>query len=104
MNNLSQWWGEIQEYLFPWLDKELGPLTEKLQQLVSILEIIRIEDFIPNSYGYRERSLKNRKVIARAFVAKAVYNMPTTRILLDRLDSDISFRKKQSNGRKRIFA
>ena len=57
------------------------------------MEIIRIEDFIPNSYGYRGRPLKNRKVIAGAFVAKAVYNMPTTRILLDRLDSDISFRR-----------
>lgn len=93
MKNVSQWWEKIQGYLFPWLEKELGPLTEKLQQLVSILEIIRIEDFILNNYGCRGRPPKNRKVIARAFVAKAIYNMPTTRILLDRLDSDIPFRR-----------
>ena len=78
--------GKYSRISFPWLEKELGSLTEKLQQLVSILEVIRIEDFIPNSYGYRGRPLKNRKAIARACVAKAIYNMPTTRILLDRLD------------------
>jgi len=93
MKNLSQWWDSIQGYLFPCLDKELGPLTEKLQQLISILEIIRIEDFISSSFGYRGRPPKSRKAIARSFIAKAVYNMPTTRILLDRLDSDISFRR-----------
>ena len=93
MKNVSQWWERIQGYLFPWLEQELGTFTAKLQQLVSILEIIRIEDCIPNSCGYRGRPLKNRKVIARSFIAKAVYNMPTTRILLDRLDSDISFRR-----------
>ncbi|WP_419594514.1 hypothetical protein [Thiolapillus sp.] len=32
--------------------------------------------------------MKNRCAIARAFVAKAVYNMPTTEILMDRLKSD----------------
>ena len=93
MKMLSNWWSNIQAYLFSWLEEELGPLTEKLQQLISILEILRIEDFIPNSFGYRGRPPKNRKAIARSFVAKAVYNMPTTRILLDRLNSDIAFRR-----------
>lgn len=32
---------------------------------------------------------KNRTPIARAFVAKAVYNMPTTRMLIECLNSDI---------------
>jgi len=93
MKTISQWWENIQTYLFPWLEKELGPLTEKLQQLVSILEMIRIEDFISDNFGFRGRPLKNRKPIARAYVAKAIYNMPTTRILLDRLNSDIIFRR-----------
>jgi hypothetical protein len=29
--------------LFPWLEHDLGPLTEKQQQVVQTLEIIRIE-------------------------------------------------------------
>lgn len=93
MENISQWWRKIQGYLFSWLEEELGPLSEKLQKLVSILEMIRIEDFIPSNFGCRGRPLKNRKAIARAFVAKAIYNMPTTRMLLDRLNSDITFRR-----------
>ena len=31
--------------------------------------------------------------MARAFVAKAVYDMPTTRVLLDRLDTDVALRR-----------
>ena len=31
--------------------------------------------------------------MARAFVAKAVYDMPTTRVLLDRLDTDVVLRR-----------
>lgn len=39
------------------------------------------------------RPLSDRVAIARAFIAKAVYDMPTTRILLDRLASDIVVRR-----------
>src|SRR4030095_9106041 len=39
------------------------------------------------------RPAKDRACIARAFVAKAVYDMPTTRILLDRLVTDVPLRR-----------
>src|ERR1022692_1789120 len=39
------------------------------------------------------RPAKDRRAIARAFVAKAVYNMSTTRQLLERLSVDISLRR-----------
>jgi hypothetical protein len=39
------------------------------------------------------RPAKDRRAIARAIVAKAVYNMSTTRQLLDRLSSDNSLRR-----------
>ena len=44
---LSQYWTNIQG-LFPWLAEELDPLTEKQQQLVEILELVRIEEFLPS--------------------------------------------------------
>ena len=73
MSVLSSIWGRIQSSLFPFLEEELGPMTEKQRKLVSILEIVRIEDSI--SYTYRTgRPPADRKAIARAFVAKAVYN------------------------------
>ena len=43
MKNLSQYWMHIQETLFPFLKEELGPLTEKQQQLITVLEIARVE-------------------------------------------------------------
>ena len=93
MKNLSQWWQLIQGTLFDCLEEELGPITKKQQQLITALEILRIEDNIKCYHGYKGRPKKNRIAIARAFVAKAIYNMPTTRILLDRLQSDINLRR-----------
>jgi len=92
-NTLSQTWLIIQGSLFPWLSEELGELTEKQQELVTTLEMIRIEEFILSSDGFVGRPPKDRGAIARAFVAKMIYNMPTTRALLDRLTTDISFRR-----------
>jgi len=90
---LAQTWLNIQDSLFPWLSEELGELTDKQQELVTTLEMIRIEEFIVSSYGYPGRPPEDRVAIARAFVAKMVYNMPTTRVLLDRLKTDISLRR-----------
>lgn len=90
---LSQTWLGIQGSLFPWLAEELGPLTQKQQDLVATLEQVRIEELIPSGRGFRGRPADDRAAIARAFVAKAVYQTPTTRALLDRLATDISLRR-----------
>jgi len=89
---LSLIWSGIQRSLFPYLEEELGQLTEKQRKLVSILELIRIEDSI--SYTCKTgRKPSDRKIIARAFVAKAVYNFSMTRELLDRLKCDRVLRR-----------
>jgi len=90
---LSQYWLTIQSNLFPWLSEELGPLTKKQQQLITVLEMSRPEEYIPSTRGYPGRPKKDRAAIACAFVAKAVYNLPTTRALLDRLESDKKLRR-----------
>jgi len=90
---LSQSWLKIQGSLFPWLREELGPLTEKQQQFVMILELIRIEEHLNDYYCGMGRPPKSRAAIGRAFIAKMVYNMPTTRMLLERLKSDKSLRR-----------
>ena len=91
---ISQYWHCIQANLFPWLAEELGPLSDKHQQLVTVLEMIRIEEFIPFYCGALPgRPPADRSSIARAFVAKAVYNLPTTRHLLDRLKVDKILRR-----------
>jgi len=90
---LSQSWLRIQGSLFPWLQEELGPLTERQQQFVMILELIRIEEHLNDYSGGMGRPPKSRAAIARAFIAKMVYNMPTTRMLLERLESDKTLRR-----------
>jgi hypothetical protein len=92
-DTLSQAWLNIQGSLFPWLSEELGPLTEKQQSLVATLELVRIEEFIYSSRGFPGRPPQDRTAIARAFAAKMVYNMPTTRALLDRLATDSALRR-----------
>jgi Transposase DDE domain/Transposase domain (DUF772) len=93
VKTLSQYWLKIQSSLFPWLEEQLGELTEKEEKLVTTLELIRIERFTAFSRSLRGRPPKERAAIARAFVAKAVYNMLTTRALLDRLACDKKLRR-----------
>lgn len=91
--NLSRYWNTIQGSLFPMLEEELDPLTEKQKQLINILEFVRIEKFIPDRRGYNGRPRKTRKAIARSFVAKIVYNLDTTHSLLERLKIDKNLRR-----------
>jgi hypothetical protein len=91
--SLSQHWHTIQSSLFPSLEEELDPLTKKQQKLVTTLEFIRVEDYLNDRYIGMGRPAKSRAAIARAFIAKMVYNMPTTRFLLERLESDKSLRR-----------
>ena len=67
---LSQTWLSIQISLFPWLSEELGPLTKKQQELVSILELIRIEEFIYSSRGFPGRPPKDRTAISQSLSGK----------------------------------
>jgi hypothetical protein len=90
---LSQFWLTVQGTLFPWLAAELGELSGKQQKLVAILELLGIENFISRSSGYAGRPQEDRQAIARAFVCKAVYNLETTRQLLERLTSDVTMRR-----------
>ena len=90
---LSHIWQHIQSFLFPMLWEELGELTAKQMLLVSVLEMAKLEEHLPSIRGFPGRPLEDRVAIARAFVAKMVYDMTTTRILLDRLESDQTFRR-----------
>jgi len=91
-NSLSTYWQIIKKKLFSSLEEDLGPLTKKQQQLITALEVIRIEDFLSHRQGVG-RPKEERAPIARAFIAKMIYECTTTRQLLDRLQSDIALRR-----------
>lgn len=90
---LTQFMRVMQGSLFPALQEELGPQTEKHRQLVALLNMLRIEVLIGCWRGGVGRPAKDRRAIARAFVAKAVWNMSTTRQLLERLAADTALRR-----------
>jgi Transposase DDE domain/Transposase domain (DUF772) len=90
---LSQVWETIQRGLFVWLEAELGELSVKQKQLVKILELLRVEAYVGRPGWRKGRPREDRQAIARAFVAKAVYNLETTRQLLERLGQDASLRR-----------
>lgn len=89
----APYWMSIQATLFPWLEEELGPLTEKQRKLVETLEITRVEEILPPTYRVPGRPLKDRAAVARAFLAKSVYGLTTTRSLLDRLENEEKLRR-----------
>jgi hypothetical protein len=88
--------GTLQRSLFPKLQESWNaPLTEKEKQLVSILELVQVERFVPKSSFTQSlgRKLRYRESIARSFVAKSVYGYPFTRTLIEALKTAPSLRK-----------
>ncbi len=90
---LSHTWQHIQSFLFPMIWVEIGALTEKQQLLVNVLELAKLEEHLPYAGRCPGRPTEDRVSIARAFVAKMVFDMATTRLLLDRLDTDPTVRR-----------
>lgn len=80
---------KIQSDLFPHLKENFtDPITEKQKKLIMILEMVEIEKHVKSpEYQWMGRKLKDRYAIARAFVAKAVYNYGTTGALIEELKS-----------------
>ena len=85
---LSRHWFRFQRELFPWLEEALEPLGERYERLVRVVELARVEEWLPYSRGWRGRPLKDRGALARAFLAKAVLDVPTTRALVERLRTE----------------
>lgn len=87
--NLSKMWTRIinlEKSLFPQLQEELGELNTKEKKLINILDLAQIEKNV--TVVQITNIAKDRQEIARSFIAKAVYNIQTTRDLIDRLKVD----------------
>jgi hypothetical protein len=90
---LSNTWDHIQGFLFPMLREEVGPLTAQHERLVIVLDVARIEGFVQMWPGLPGRPPQDRHALARAFVAKAVLDLPTTAGLIERLAVDATLRR-----------
>jgi hypothetical protein len=92
-SRLSQFITNFQIDLWNWQQDDPLELTPKLIDVVKVLEFVNIEKFLPMRQGFVGRPPEYRSQIARAFVAKAVLDLPTTEALIDRLQNDLSLRR-----------
>jgi hypothetical protein len=93
LQNLTQSFESIlQGQLFPVLREELGALGERHEQFARVLSLLQMDGHVSKRRG-RGRPASDRAKVARAFVAKAVFNFPLTRHLIDRLRIDPVLRR-----------
>jgi Transposase DDE domain/Transposase domain (DUF772) len=84
MAGLGTLWNSIQTWLFPMLEDELGELDEKHREFVAVCETCA-----PQAHMAAYRWVGNgcppnsRLALCKAFIAKAVWDFPTTRDLID---------------------
>ena len=93
ISTLSKMWLKItnlENSLFPKLQESLGVLSSKEEKLIKILDFAEIEQFTYNTHI--TNIPKDRVQMTRAFIAKSVYNLQTTRDLIDRLHIDRTLR------------
>ncbi len=91
--SLSKMWLKVlnlEQSLFPQLEASFGPVSPKEERLMKILDFAEIETFV--STVQITNPPKDREEMARAFVAKSVYNFQTTRALIERLVGDKTLR------------
>ena len=80
----------LEQSLFPKLEESIGSLSPKEEKLIKILDFAEIERFV--SPVQITNPPKDREEMARAFVAKQVYNFQTTSALIDKLKIDRTLR------------
>ena len=43
---ISSFWCSFQEQLFPTIEQDLGPLGERYQSFITVLEFVRVEQYL----------------------------------------------------------
>jgi len=94
MSTLFTIWNTIQTQLFPILEKELDPLSEKEREFVQVVSLLdlpsHMKEFRWRGFGRKKKSRIN---MAKAFVAKSIYRFETTDILIEYLRNSKNIRR-----------
>ena len=84
----------IQRDLLPALEEVTGPLSDKDKSFVKVCELLSLEKQVKacgwKGYG---RPPKSHLKMAHAFVAKALWNIPTTKALIGQLRQNTTLRR-----------
>ncbi len=90
---LSDFRHRFQGELFPALAEEVGPLLGTHRRFVAAPDLVGVEGFVGAPGSGPGRNPEDRRALARAFPARAVRDLPTTRHLIDRLEADPALRR-----------
>ena len=95
MKPLQQFYFNMQMFLFPAMEEETGKLTAKMREFVMLVELLKPGRFIPDALpgGVLGRPRRSRERLLRAFLLKAVYNFPTTDMLVGNLRTSPRLRR-----------
>jgi hypothetical protein len=85
----------METHLFPMLEEELRELTAKMREFLRIVEVVRPSRFISSALRWcgLGRPMKDREKMLRVFFLEAVYDFPTTQVLIENLKTNSSLRR-----------
>ena len=95
MNDLPKLSFTMESCLFPMPEEEIGELTAKMKEFLRIAELVKPSRFITSALRWSGlgRPMKDREKMLRAFFLKAVYDFPTTKGLIENLNTNPSLRR-----------
>ena len=83
---LSRYWRGFQPEFLEAVGETVGSLSDRSRLLLDVFEFVRVEKLIGPGSG-PGRPAKDRVSLAHAFLAKAVFDLSSTRDLIERLAS-----------------
>ena len=86
-------WSRFQGELFPNLEEIVGIPDERHRRFVAVLDMVRPEFHVGCYRAPDGRPPAERAPLARAFMAKAVWDVATTRALIERIHLDPALRR-----------
>ncbi len=92
-SSISDVWQRFQGELLPSLAAEVGPLGVRNGRFIAVLDMVEGGRHVHYSHRGVGNPPADRRALARAFVAKAVWDMPTTVVPVDRLLYDPTLRR-----------
>lgn len=95
MNDLRERYFNMQCSLFPMVEEELGELTAKMKEFLRIMKLVQPGRFISEALMWcgLGRPMASREKMLRGFFMKAVYDLPTTKVLIENLKTNPSLRR-----------
>ena len=91
-NILSRYWRGFQPEFYAAVEETVGSLSDRYRLLLDVFEFVRVEQLIGSGVG-PGRPAKDRVSLAHAFLAKAVFDLSSTRDLIERLEVDEKMRR-----------